>query len=129
MGVENEEIVVEVDVGVVDNRLPIVDLLPEIARGMAEEAERARADPNVSQEVETRFRAATRLAEQLALEVRSVRAMAPQSPLFTGRRPERPGRPGGPLGPPRPNRPNRPDRPDRPERPNRPDRPNRPSQD
>ena len=104
MGGDNEEIVVEVDVEAVDNRLPIVDLLPEIARGMAEEVRRAQADPNVSQEVETRFRTATRLAEQLAQEVRGVQAMAPQSRVFVGR-PDRPDRPGGPGRPGRPGRP------------------------
>ncbi len=104
---DSQEIVVEVDVEPVENRIPIVDLLPEIARGMAEEARRAEADPNISQEVEAKFRTATRLAERLAQEIQGVQAIAPGMALFAGR-------------PPRPVRPDRPDRPNPPNRPGRP---------
>lgn len=91
---DNEEIHVEVDVGIVDNQVPVLDLLPRIAEGMARETRRAEADPNVSPEAEARFRTATRLAQELTQEIRRAQTMAPQFPLFA-RRPSRPDRPGG----------------------------------
>lgn len=114
---EIEEVNVEVDVGTVDNQVPILELLPRIAERMAQETGRVEADPNVSAEVETRFRTATRLARELTQEIRQAETMAPQLPMFR-RRPPRPGGPQGPTGPVRPDRPDRPGRPGRPGRPN-----------
>lgn len=98
---DSEEIHVEVDVGTVDNQVSMLDLLPKIADTMAQETLRAEADPNVPPEAEARFRAATRLAQELAREIGQAQTMAPRFPLFAARplRPGGPGTPGGPLRP------------------------------
>jgi len=111
----DEEVIVEVDVGTVDNVVPIVDLLPKIAEGLAEQMRRAQADPDVPPAAEARFQAAARHARLLAEEMQQARTIVPRFALFArpgddgpGRpaRPDRPGgrpnRPGGPGGPRRP---------------------------
>ena len=110
MADNNEEIVVEVDVEPVDNVVPIVELLPQMARAMAAETERAVADPSVSTDVENRLRTAAQLAGQLAEQLQEVRRVKPDLPLLA-MRPIRIDRPTGQVRP-RPGRPGRPGRPD-----------------
>jgi hypothetical protein len=101
----NDEVIVEVDVGTVDNVVPIVDLLPKIADGLAEETKRAQADPNVPPEAEERFKSAALHARQLAQEIQQAKTMVPNFTFFAPPRGGPPGRPGRPGGPGRPGRP------------------------
>ena len=102
---DEKEVVVKVDVGTVDNVVPIADLLPKIAEGLTEELKRAEADPKVPPEAEARIRAAANHARLLAREVRQTKTMVPKFQLLE--RSRRPGRPGpeGPAGSGRPRTP------------------------
>jgi len=109
MADNNDEIVVEVDVEPVDNRLPLMDLLPQMAQAMAAETQRAVADPSVSRAVEDRMRNVTRLAQQLAQELQQVQSEAPHLRLVDTR-PVRLERPTRPVEDHRPGRSLQPDR-------------------